>query len=69
MGSRALPEVVNLIRWFMYILAAGQLAWLHLCKQIVRRVERFALAHNGLLVVEVLRTTCRPKIREVTSEL
>ena len=28
-----------LIRQFMYILTAGQLAWLHLCKQIVRRAE------------------------------
>ena len=36
----------------MYILAAGQLAWLHLCKQIVCRAERFALARNGLLVLE-----------------
>ena len=41
-----------LIRQSMYILAAGQLAWLHLCKQIVRRAERFALARNGLLALE-----------------
>ena len=58
-----------LIRRFMYILAVGQLAWLYLCKQIVRRVERFTLARYGLLVVKVLRTACRPKIWEVTLEL
>ena len=52
----------------MYILAAGQLAWLHLCKQIVRRAERFALARNGLLVLE---RHAGPKTRVVyiTSEL